>query len=187
MGVRNYLIEGVSGVGKTSVATELQRRGYHVIHGDRELAYKGDPETGEPVDLALFQGGGDIAFRHRRHIWDVEKVQELATDRTHAITFFCGGSRNFQHFIDVFDEVFVLDVDGATLQKRLAARPADEFGGNPAEREFVLQLHATKEDLPVHATVVSSSRPLDVVVDDILARCTGPAAKGSMRASSSSF
>ena len=49
MGIRNYLIEGVSGTGKTSVCNELQRRGYHAIHGDRELAYQGDPETGEPT------------------------------------------------------------------------------------------------------------------------------------------
>jgi hypothetical protein len=46
MGMRNYLIEGVSGTGKTSVCNELQRRGYHAINGDRELAYQGDPETG---------------------------------------------------------------------------------------------------------------------------------------------
>ena len=49
MGRRNYLIEGVSGAGKTAVATELQRRGYQAIHGDRELAYRGDPETGRPA------------------------------------------------------------------------------------------------------------------------------------------
>ncbi len=49
MGKRNYLIEGGSGTGKTSVAEELQRRGYHVIHGDRELKYRGDPKTGEPL------------------------------------------------------------------------------------------------------------------------------------------
>jgi broad-specificity NMP kinase len=49
MGVRNYLIEGVSGVGKTAVCTQLQRRGYQAIHGDRELAYRGDPETGLPT------------------------------------------------------------------------------------------------------------------------------------------
>jgi broad-specificity NMP kinase len=46
MGIRNYLIEGVSGTGKTSVCKELQRRGYHAINGDNELAYQGDPETG---------------------------------------------------------------------------------------------------------------------------------------------
>ncbi|AYM81178.1 hypothetical protein J2855_000160 [Agrobacterium tumefaciens] len=185
MGVRNYLIEGVSGTGKTSVATELQRRGYHVIHGDRELAYKGDPETGEPVDLSLFQGEGDIIYRHRRHIWDVEKVRALVTDRGHAITFFCGGSRNFGRFIDRFDQVFVLDVDVATLRRRLMERPEDEFGGKAAEREFVLQLHATKEDLPANATAIDSSRPLDVVIDDILARCVGPTSGNEQHGDSS--
>lgn len=34
-GIRNYLIEGVSGTGKTSVCNELQRRGYQAIHGGR--------------------------------------------------------------------------------------------------------------------------------------------------------
>lgn len=50
MGIRNFLIEGVSGTGKTSVCKELQRRGYHAINGDRELAYQGDPETGTRTD-----------------------------------------------------------------------------------------------------------------------------------------
>jgi len=40
VGVRNFLIEGVSGTGKTSVCGELKRRGYHAINGDRELAIK---------------------------------------------------------------------------------------------------------------------------------------------------
>ena len=50
MGVTNYLIDGVSGTGKTSVCRELHRRGYQAINGDTELAYQGDPETGLPVD-----------------------------------------------------------------------------------------------------------------------------------------
>lgn len=39
MGVKNYLIAGVSCAGKTTVCDELQRRGYHAIDGDEELAY----------------------------------------------------------------------------------------------------------------------------------------------------
>ena len=35
MGVRNYLVEGVSCSGKTAVATELESRGHHVVHGAR--------------------------------------------------------------------------------------------------------------------------------------------------------
>jgi hypothetical protein len=51
MGKKNYLIEGVSGTGKTSVCTELLRRGYQAIHGDRELRYQGDLEKSTPTDI----------------------------------------------------------------------------------------------------------------------------------------
>ena len=172
MGITNCLIEGVSGTGKTSVATELQRRGYHVIHGDRELAYQGDPETGEPLDAAsLHEHIADVAFGHRHHLWDVGKVKSLVTDQSHPISFFCGGSRNFHRFIDLFDRVFVLNVDLDTLNRRLAARPEDEFGGKPAEREIILRLHATQEDIPKNAISIDATASLAGVVDDILSRC----------------
>lgn len=172
MGVRNYLIEGVSGTGKTSVATELQRRGYHVIHGDRELAYRGDPETGEPLDGSEHERFVlDVAFGHKHHLWNADKVKSLVADRSHPISFFCGGSRNFHQFIDQFDGVFVLDVDLDTLKRRLISRPEDEFGGKPGEREVVVRLHASKEDIPKNATTIDATAPLASVVDEILSRC----------------
>ncbi len=158
MGVKNYLIEGVSGSGKTSVCTELQRRGYHAIHGDRELAYQGDPETGAPLDGST----------HEQHIWDIDKVRSLATDQSHPVTFFCGGSRNFDRFIALFDGVFVLEVDLDTLMQRLAARPEDEWGGQPSQRAFIARLHATKEDIPKNAITIDGTAPLSSVVDVIL-------------------
>ncbi|OWK23402.1 nucleoside kinase [Rhizobium yanglingense] len=171
-GRQDYLIEGVSGTGKTSVATELQQRGYHAIHGDRELAYQGDPQTGKPLDRSAHrQNSLDVAFWHEHHLWDVDKVKSLVADRSHPISFFCGGSRNFHYFIDLFDGVFVLDVDLDTLKRRLASRPEDEFGGKPAEREVVVRLHATKEDNPKNATTIDATAPLTSVVDDILSKC----------------
>ncbi|MCB0912089.1 MAG: hypothetical protein KDB60_10795 [Propionibacteriaceae bacterium] len=59
MGVRNYLVEGVSGSGKTTVCRELQRRGHHAVNGDTELAYRrlaARPEDewgGRPAERAL--------------------------------------------------------------------------------------------------------------------------------------
>jgi len=101
-GQENFLIEGVSCTGKTSVCKELQRRGYHALNGDRELAYEGDPETGEPVE-----GITGLAV-HEYHIWHVDTVKALVVNQDEAVTFFCGGSRNFPKFIDLFDEVFIL-------------------------------------------------------------------------------
>ncbi|MGD1934491.1 MAG: AAA family ATPase [Candidatus Phaeomarinobacter sp.] len=172
MAVRNYLIEGLSGTGKTSVATELQQRGYHVIHGDRELAYQGDPETGERLDRSADTSDKlDVSFDHDHHLWNVDKVRSLLADHSHAISFFCGGSRNLQHFINLFDRVFVLDVDLDTLKRRLTDRPEDEFGGRPAEQEFILRLHHTKSGIPASATLIDATVPLASVVDDILSKC----------------
>jgi hypothetical protein len=135
MGIRNYLIEGLSGTGKTSVCNELQRRGYHAIHGDRKLAYRGDPETGEPTDGSA----------HEHHIWHVDRVEALVANQDEAVTFFCGGSRNFSKFIDLFDGVFVLEVDLDTLNRRLDERPDGEWGGGKSpERELIARLHQTK-------------------------------------------
>jgi hypothetical protein len=172
MGVRNYLIEGVSGTGKTTVAEELQRRGYHVIHGDRELAYYGDPRTGEPLDWPRHERTADtIAWGNKHWIWPVDRVKSLVGDQRDAISFFCGGSRNHHHFIDLFDRVFVLEVDLDTLDRRLAGRPEDEFGGRPIERELIVRLHATKEDVPKNAVSIDATAPITRVVDDILSRC----------------
>ncbi len=161
MGVRNFLIEGVSGTGKTSVCTELQRRGHHAVHGDRELAYQGDPVTGEPV-----VGGG-----HEHHLWRLDRVRALVADQRQPITFFCGGSRNFPAFIDLFDGVFVLDVDPDTLRRRLERRPSDEWGGREGERQLVLQLHQTREDIPRIGVIIDATAPLSRVVDEILRHC----------------
>lgn len=161
MGVRNYLIEGISGTGKTTVCDELLARGYHAIHGDRALAYQGDPETGAPL-------GG---ITHEHHIWDVGKVKSLIADQGNTMSFFCGGSRNFYHFIDLFDEIFVLDVDLNILNKRLAARPEGEFGGKSSERELIARLHVTKEDVPRNAVSIDAGKPLGAVVDEILSKC----------------
>jgi len=162
VGRRNYLVEGLSGTGKTSVCDELQRRGYHAIHGDRELAYQGDPESGEPTE-----GGG-----HENHIWKVDTVKALVADQDEAVTFFCGGSRNFTRFLDLFDGVFVLEVDLATLQRRLDERPDDEWGGGrPTERERIVRWHQTKADVPANGVTIDATAPIEQVVDEILRRC----------------
>ncbi|GAA2145536.1 nucleoside kinase [Nocardioides koreensis] len=159
MGLRNYLIEGVSCTGKTSVCKELRRRGFDAINGDTELAYQGDPETGEPT--------GHVPS-HWHHIWDVDRVRALVADKGERCTFFCGGSRNFSKFQDLFDGVFVLEIDLDTLNRRLDQRPEDEFGARQSERDLIMRLHRTKEDTPKNGIRIDATAPLDDVVDEIL-------------------
>jgi len=172
MGVRNYLIEGVSGAGKTAVATELQRRGYQAVHGDRELVYRGDPETGQPMVPETAMPTAIWMSEHQ--IWDVEKVRAFVANQEAAVTFFCGGSRNFSNFIDLFDGVFVLEVDRDTMNRRIDQRLAldpTDFGGTPEERDLIEQLYATKGDVPKNAMSIDATAPIARVVDDILSKC----------------
>ena len=171
MGRKNYLVEGGSGTGKTAVCNELRRRGYHAINGDRELAYQGDPVTGKPV-----AGVTGVAV-HRYHLWRVADVRAIAADQREAVTFFCGGSRNLATFIDLFDGVFVLEVDLETLNRRLDRRPPDEWGGQKAERQLIEHLHRTREEIPPGGIAIDATGPLPRVVDDILhhVQASGPA------------
>lgn len=172
MGVKNYLIEGGSGTGKTTVAEELQRRGYHVVHGDRQFAYYGDPETGAPVSLNPFDNEADnLRWAYDRWIWPVDEVKRLVADQSNRVTFFCGHSANFRHFIGLFDQTFVLDVDLETLSRRLLARPEDEFGGRAIEQALVTLLHQSRQGLPEHAIAIDATAHVARVADAILAHC----------------
>jgi len=159
VGMQNYLIEGVSGTGKTSVCQELRRRGFHAINGDTDLAYQGDPETGEPTN--------DVPS-HWHHIWHVDRVRTLVADQGERFTFFCGGSRNSSTFQDLFDGVFVLEIDLNTLNRRLDQRPEGEFGARQPERDLIVRLHRTKEDTPKNGIPIDATAPLAHVVDEIL-------------------
>jgi hypothetical protein len=164
MGVRNYLIDGGSGTGKTTVCDELQRRGYQAIHGDREL--RSNPESGEAT-------GGRASDRHLPPIWDVAKVKALLANQDEAVTFFCGGSRNSSEFIDLLDGVFVLEVDDLdTVMRRIDERvlvdPTD-WGGRQEEREIIMRLHHTKQGI-AQGCAIDATAPLESVVDEILRR-----------------
>src|SRR5438309_8098451 len=92
----------------------------------------------------------------------------LVADQHEPVTFFCGGSRNFSKFIDLFDGVFVLEVDRDTLNRRLDERPEDQWGGRQTERKLIARLHQTKEDIPKNGIAIDATAPIVHVVDEIV-------------------
>ena len=169
MGRRNYLISGVSGAGKTAVCAELRRRGYQAVDGDNDLAYQGDPETGQPADGPRHEHSASFISEH--HIWDVEKVKAFVANQDEAVTFFCGGSRNFSKFLALFDSVFLLEVDLDTSLRRIAERVAldpTDWGATPEEREITVRMYHAQEGLPYKGNIIDATAPLARVVDEIL-------------------
>ncbi len=75
------------------------------------------------------------------------------------LPFFCGSSRNFSKFVDLLDGVFVLDVDRETMMKRIDERVAvdpTDFGATQEERDLILRLHETKQDIPKIGNVIDA-------------------------------
>ena len=60
-----------------------------------------------------------------------------------------------------------MDVDTETLKQRLDSRSVDDWGGNKKEKELILRLHATKEDIP-EGMIIDAAHPLNEVVDAIV-------------------
>jgi hypothetical protein len=93
----------------------------------------------------------------------------MVANQDEAVTFFCGGSRNFAKFIDLFDGVFVLEVDLDTLNRPLDERPDSEWGGGkPTERKLITRLHQTKEEIPKNGISIDATASVARVVDEIV-------------------
>ena len=161
MAQRNYLVEGLSGTGKSAVYEELIRRGYNAISTDRVWAHHLDPDTGLP--------GGPVA--HDNWMWDRHlAVSELERPEPEVL-FVCGSSRNRDDFLHHFTKVFNLRIDDDTMRRRLEARTADDWGLGPEAVELMLELNRS-DDKPAGAIDVDATQPLDEVVDELLRLAT---------------
>ena len=167
MAQRNYLVEGLSGTGKSSVYEELVRRGYPAITTDRAWAYHADPDSGLP--------GGPV--HHDNFVWDRQRaVSELESPEPEVL-FVCGSSRNRDHFLTYFTKIFNLRIDDDTMRRRLEARTDDDWPLGHEGVELMLELNRSDEG-PAGAIDVDATQPLDQVVDELLRLTSNPNSVG---------
>ncbi len=162
--MNNYHIDGVSGSGKTTVCEELKRRGYQTVDADEELAYFGNPETGEPDEKTERK---DFV---KNWIWDKEKTLLELNKKSDKPTFFCGGTMNLEHFAEYFKKTFILHIDDETLKYRLANRINNDFGKHPDELAMQLEWNtkALKNAEQKGAIIIDATKSVEEVVDEIL-------------------
>jgi hypothetical protein len=153
MARRNYLVEGLSGVGKSSVYEELIRRGYKAISTDRAWKYPAGSDTGLPG------------------MWDRQKALGELESPEPEVLFVCGSSRNRDRFLPYFTSVFNLRIDDDTMRRRLQERTNNDFGKQSEELELMLRLNRSVER-PAGAIDLDATQPLDQVVDEVLRLAT---------------
>ena len=158
MAKRNYLVEGLSGAGKSSVYEELIGRGYKAISTDRAWKLRTDTDAGS--------------------MWDEQKALRELESPEPDVLFVCGSSSNRDRFLRYFTEIFNLLIDDDTMRRRLEERTNNDFGKQPEELELMLRLNRRGEK-PAGAIDVDATRPLDQVVDEVLRLANCEAASDS--------
>ena len=157
MAKRNYLVEGLSGTGKSSVFEELIRRGYKAVSTDRLWSFYADPVTGLP--------GGP--HHHDTWMWDRQKALSELESPEPDVLFVCGSSRNRDQFLSYFTKIFNLRIDDDTMRRRLKERTEDDWSGGQEGVELMLELNKSDEG-PPGAIDIDATQPLNRVVDELL-------------------
>lgn len=150
MAKRNFLVDGLSGVGKSAVYEELVRRGHTAVTADRVWGY---------------HEGGRVA--HDTWLWEEDKAVGELTKPEPEVLFICGSSRNSERFLPYFAKVFNLRIDEDTMRRRLEARTDDDWPLGGEGVELMLGLNRKGEKLP-GSIDVDATRPIDHIVDEIL-------------------
>lgn len=168
----NTLVTGVSGSGKTALAAELTNRGYQAVNMDKVegLCAWVDLATGQPAGPDFQRESADDWKGKYDWRWDMQKLSNLLHNTTD--TFFCGSSGNQQKAYQLFDKVFLLEMDEPLLRHRIFDCERDhDYGRRPGEIEEILCYYKKFQDdaKAAGAMVIDAHMSLNEVTDQILA------------------
>jgi thymidylate kinase len=172
-----YFVTGISGSGKSTVREQLTSQGYEAYATDEDgLAAWYDKVTGETYPGYPSSQDRTTEFSER-YAWLMSRAQvaQLAADAADRPIFLCGAVANEQEMLDLFAAVITLDVDVATLHRRLTSRTNNDFGKSAHELAQIVAWHA--DDFAAFRRaghiIIDAARPIDEVVRDVLAYTVG--------------
>lgn len=165
-----FLVTGNPGSGKSALARELGRRGVLAIDPDE------DPELAHWEDAAGRRVSGPAQpdgqwLSSHRWVWSRSRLEQVLAGPGRAV-FVCGIARNQDELLDLFDRVFVLCIDEATQEARLAAHDARHPPGrSQAGRQEIREGRTAFETqmLRAGAAVLDGTAPAAVVAGELLA------------------
>lgn len=162
------LVTGMSGAGKSSALAELARRGHRAVDTD-DPGWRVYRRHADPVD-ELHVG---------EYLWVEEKMTALLASADRRSLFVAGGAANQFTFYDRFDAVVLLSAPADVLLDRVARRTTNAYGKRSLERRMILaDLVELEPRLRAACThEIDASRPLDAVVEDLIAIASDPASR----------
>lgn len=167
-------ITGISTSGKSTMVKELLKRGYeaHDLEHNGISAWfhkeKGtrDAEFGQVPDRSKEWAGV--------HEWrvSIDWVNDTAKKAADKPIFLCGGGANEKDIIAHCDKVIWLKTDEQTIRSRVNIPRDHTYGTVPHELAEAIEgnMRKEKEYKQIGAIMIDVRRPLNEVVEDVLAQ-----------------
>ncbi len=167
-------VTGISISGKSTMVTELSRRGYEA----HDLEHNGMSAWFHKQTGTRDAEFGQVPERTKAwmdaHEWrvSVDRVSAIAGRVGERIVFLCGGGANEQAVIELCDAVIWLQTDEATIRQRVTAPRDHTYGTKPHELIAIIEGNQRKEQYyrALGAMIIDARRPMSVVADDIVER-----------------
>ncbi len=167
--MKKIYITGVSGTGKTTIATELTKRGYYAISLDEAegLCSWVNQESGQK-HKGEAELNPDFVDKHD-WICDIKLLKELM-DKGNDSVFVLGLAGNQDDFLGLFDKILLLECSPETFCARIDQRNDNDFGKHPEIRQQILgryKAYANKL-LAQGAISINTEMPLKDVVGEVI-------------------
>lgn len=167
---KKYLITGVAGSGKSSVAHELSKLGYAAYDTDAGFSYYADKKTGLKVDKPTSPTLD--WYEHHERVFNEAVLESLFEHHKDEPIFICSITANQKKYYPQFDKIFLLSASDDILMHRIKTRTTSEFGKHPVDfhRVFAGKDEFEDEVMDRGAIKIDSSVPINTVIDQILSQ-----------------
>lgn len=163
-----YLITGVAGTGKSTLAKELRRRGYAAYDTEEGFSYYADKQTGQRVERP-HEPTQEWYDGHER-VFDEKVLMNLIKKHADETLFICSITANQAKFYPQFDKLFLLTAPDDIITHRLGTRTNNYFGRHPLDLQRVIGRHQQFDDelKALGAVTIDSTHHIEEVADEIL-------------------
>jgi broad-specificity NMP kinase len=163
-----FLITGVAGTGKSTLAKELSQRGYAAYDTEEGFSYYIDKRTGERC--AYPKQPSPEWYENHERVFDEKVLMNLMKKHSGEPLFIASITANQAKYYPQFDKIFLLTAPDDVITYRLGTRTNNYFGRHPLDLQRVIGRHQQFDDelKALGAQPVDSTRPITAVADEIL-------------------
>lgn len=168
--MKQVLITGIPGSGKSTLSRLLRDKGFNTIDLEEipNLFVMVDQETRQPVEK--FDNTNLDEVGTTDWVCDKTRLQDLIAQQKENVNFYCGSSSNIEELLPLFDEIILLQISEQIMRERLSTRPDSDFGGKSEVQDWLMTWKDwwDNEMIEEGAKVIDANRSSEEILQTVM-------------------